>query len=75
MVQAEFTIRKEGGPALDDPVFLVEKVVWRLPLARRKVEIGNLVTIVIQEYFWVGPYLVPTRIHNYEERRVAVTSP
>ena len=52
MVQAEFTIRKEGGPALDDPVFLVQKVMWRLPLARRKVEIGNLVTIVIQEYFW-----------------------
>ena len=30
---------------------------------------------LIQEYLWVGPYLVSTRVHNYEERRVVVTSP
>ena len=56
VVETKFSVREQSGPALDVPVFLVQEVYRFLTLARSKVEVGDLIPVIVQKYLRVAVY-------------------
>ena len=49
MAEPEFSVGQEHGPALVVPVFLIEEAGGSLAFSRCKVEIGCLVSVIVEE--------------------------